>query len=462
MSGKRPGRWAAVRGFFATGLWEMRLDTLPAWKAAGVRLLRVLTVAVSEFLRDDCGLRAASLTFYTLLSVVPILGVAFGIAKGFGLEKLLEQQLQAQMAGQTEALERILSFARNMLDDARGGLIAGLGVVLMIWAAVKILGQIEAALNAMWDHLPPRSWGRRFGDYLAVLLVAPILMLSASGANVFIRTRLDEVAARLGLLDTLGPLVVHLLQLTPVLLAWALFTLMYAVMPNTRVRLLPALAGGAVGGVLYHLVQWAYIAFQIGASRQNAIYGSFAALPLFLAWVQTSWMIFLFGAQIAYAAQHAELWACCMRGARGRAGPPAAGRAARGLARGGPLRPRRGAAHRSRARPRRRGSAVGGRREHGTADTRGAAGADRAPRRRGLPARRGPGAAHPAAGVGRAAGDRPPRPGRAAGRGRPPAGGAPGAEARGSGVDGQPAAARDSVNTPSPCPLPHERGEGFK
>ena len=296
----------------------------------------------------------------------------------------------------------------------------------MIWAAVKILGQIEAALNAMWDHLPPRSWGRRLGDYLAVLLVAPVLMLSASGANVFIRTRLDEVAARLGLLDTVGPLVVHLLQLTPVLLAWALFTLMYAVMPNTRVRLLPALAGGAVGGVLYHLVQWAYIAFQVGAARQNAIYGSFAALPLFLAWVQTSWMIFLFGAQIAYAAQHAELWACCMRG-------PGAGRDRRLLAGlhaawlvAGPLHPRRGAADRGRARPRRRGPAVRGRREHGTAGARWAAGADLAPRRGGLPARRGPGAAHPAAGVGRAAGDRPPRPGRAPGRGRPPAGGASG------------------------------------
>src|SRR5512141_602061 len=106
MRGKWPGRWDAVRGFFATGIWEMRLDTLPAWKAAGVRLLRVLTVAVSRSLKDDSGLRAASLTFYTLLSVVPIRGVCFGIAKGFGLEKLLEQQLQAQLAGQAEALER--------------------------------------------------------------------------------------------------------------------------------------------------------------------------------------------------------------------------------------------------------------------------------------------------------------------------------------------------------------------
>jgi membrane protein len=325
MSGKQAGKWKAMREFFASGLWELRLEPLPAWKRAGVQVLRVLTLAVRESVKDDCGLRAASLTFYTLLSVVPILGVAFGIAKGFGLEKLLEEQLRAQMAGQEQALERILGFARNMLDDARGGLIAGLGVALMIWAAVKILGQIEAALNAMWDHRPPRPWGRRFGDYLAVLLIAPVLMLSASGATVFIRTGLDEVAGRLGLLDTVGPLVVHLLKLTPVLLAWALFTLLYAVMPNARVRLLPALAGGAVGGVLYHLVQWAYIAFQVGAAKQNAIYGSFAALPLFLAWVQTSWMIFLFGAQIAYATQHAALWSCCMRG-------PGAGRERRQLA----------------------------------------------------------------------------------------------------------------------------------
>jgi membrane protein len=314
-----------VRRFFTTGIWELHTDTLPAWKAAGVRLLRVLTIAVAESRKDDCGLRASSLTFYTLLSVVPILGVAFGIAKGFGLERLLEEQLRAQMSGQEQALERILGFARNMLDDARGGLIAGIGVALMIWAAVKILGQIEAALNAMWDGLPPRAWGRRFADYLAVLLIAPILMLSASGANVFIRTGLDQVAGRLGLLDTAGPLIVQTLKLTPVLLAWALFALMYAMMPNTRVRLLSALAGGALGGVLYHLVQWVYIAFQVGAAKQNAIYGSFAALPLFLAWVQTSWMIFLFGAQVAYAAQHAELWACCMRG-------PAAGRERRQLA----------------------------------------------------------------------------------------------------------------------------------
>jgi membrane protein len=314
MPGRWLGRWGAVRRFFDTGLWDLRIEPMPGWKAAGVRLLRILTVAVTEFMKDDCGLRASALTFYTLLSVVPILGVAFGIAKGFGLEKLLEQQLMAQMAGQEQALERILVFARNMLENAKGGLIAGVGVVLMIWAALKVLGQIEAALNTMWDIRRLRSWGRRIGDYLAVLLVAPILMLTASSANVFLRTRLDEAAARLGLLETVGPLVVHLVQLTPILLAVALFTLLYAVMPHTRVRLLPALAGGAVGGCLYHLAQWVYIGFQVGVARQNAIYGSFAALPLFLAWVQTSWLLFLFGGEIAYAVQHLDLYPYSERG----------------------------------------------------------------------------------------------------------------------------------------------------
>lgn len=302
--------WAAARRFFSAGIWEVPVDRLPALRAAGLRVLRIVTIAASEFLRDDCALRASALTFYTLLSVVPVLGVAFGLAKGFGLEKVLEEQLLEQMAGQEQALERILTFVRNLLETARGGLIAGVGVVLMIWAAIKILGQIEAALNAMWDIRRLRSWRRRFSDYMAVLLVAPILMLTASSVNVFIRTRLDDIAARLGLLQTVGPLLVNLLQLSPILLAWALFGLMYAIMPNTRVRFLPALAGGAVGGCLYHLVQWVYIGFQVGVAKQNAVYGSFAALPLFLAWVQTSWFIFLFGGEIAYAVQNQDVYPC--------------------------------------------------------------------------------------------------------------------------------------------------------
>jgi len=211
-----------------------------------------------------------------------------------------------QMAGQQEAFERILAFARNMLDNTRGGLVAGVGVVVMFWSAFKVLGQIEAALNAMWDVRTRRSWGRRFSDYLTVMLLAPILVLAAGGVSVFIRTQFDAVMARFEIIEMAGPLVLQTLRLTPLVLTWALFVLIYMAMPNTRVRWGAAAAGAGVAAVLYQLVQWVYIDLQVGVAQQNAIYGSFAALPLFLAWVQASWIIVLFGAEVCYAVQNSD------------------------------------------------------------------------------------------------------------------------------------------------------------
>jgi membrane protein len=296
----------AVREHFSTGIWFQPAAELRGWRKAGLRIQRVLAAALTEFFTDQCMLRASALTFYTLLSVVPVLAVIFGVAKGFGLEKLLEKELLEQMAGQQAAFERILAFARNMLENTRGGLIAGIGVVVMLWSAFKVLGQIETALNAMWDVRTPRSWGRRFSDYFAVMLLAPLLLLVAGGASVFIRTQFEAVAARFEIVGTLGPLVLQTLKWTPLVLIWALFVLIYMTMPNTRVRWGAAAAAAAVGAALYQLVQWVYIDLQVGAAKQNAIYGSFAALPLFLAWVQASWIIVLFGAEVCYALQHSE------------------------------------------------------------------------------------------------------------------------------------------------------------
>lgn len=300
------GLLRAAREHFLIGIWSPRPAALRGWGGAGLRLQRILTAAVTEFLKDQCLLRASALTFYTLLSVVPVLAVIFAIAKGFGLEKHLERELMEQMAGQQEALERIMAFARNLLENTRGGLIAGVGVATMFWSAFKVLGQIEAALNAMWEVGTPRSWVRRFCDYLAVMLLAPILLLTAGGANVFIRTQLDAVVQRFEIVGLLGPLVLQTLRATPLVLTWALFLMIYMAIPNTRVRWGAAAAGAAVGAVFYQLVQWIYIDLQVGVAKQNAIYGSFAALPLFLAWVQVSWIIVLFGAEICEAVQHSD------------------------------------------------------------------------------------------------------------------------------------------------------------
>mgnify|MGYP001067290619 CR=1 FL=1 len=295
----------AAKAFFATGLWQMNLEALPRWRSLMVRLLRAVMVAVAEFFKDQCMLRSSALTFYTLLSIVPLFAVLFGIAKGFDLERMLEKELMEHLAGQEQAMERILAFSQRLLENTKGGVMAGVGVVMMLWSAVKVLGNIESAFNAMWDIKKARSWWRKFSDYTALMIFSPILLIVAGSATVFIRTQIDALIARFAVADWLAPLVLAGFKLTPLILIWTLFTTLYLVMPNTRVSFKAALAGGVVGGSIFQLVQWAYIAFQVGVANFNAIYGSFAALPLFIVWVQTSWTLVLFGAELCYAFEHA-------------------------------------------------------------------------------------------------------------------------------------------------------------
>lgn len=290
-----------VRDLFTTGLWDVELAGAPWWKKTAVRFLRAICTAGAEFFRDQCMLRSSALTFYTLMSIVPLLAVIFGIAQGFGLEQMLERELISHMAGQQQALERIIAFARRLLENTRGGLMAGVGFAVMFWSAIKVLGQIESALNGIWDVDKPRRWVRKFTDYLALMLIAPILLVSAGSATVFLRAQIDAAAGQLEVARALGPMVDFALKLGPLLLIWALFTLIYLAMPNTRVPFKTALAGGVFAGTLFQVVQSLYIAFQVGVASSNAIYGSFAALPLFLVWVKTSWTIFLFGAEFSCA-----------------------------------------------------------------------------------------------------------------------------------------------------------------
>lgn len=303
-------RLLRLRRFFTTGLWEAGLMETPGWRKTAVRILRAGCAAGTEFFKDQCMLRASALTFYTLMSIVPFLAVLFGIAQGFGLEKLLERELLARMAGQEQALERILLFARNLLENTRGGIMAGVGVAVMLWSVIKVLGQIESALNGIWDVRKPRRWVRKLTDYLAMMLIAPILLVTAGSAPIFIRTQIDAAAGRFDLVDTVAPLMDLALELGPLALVWALFTLVYLLMPNTRVPWRAALAGGLFAGTLFHLLQSFYIAFQVGVSSRNVIYGSFAALPLFLGWVQISWTILLFGAEFGYAFGQVDTYVC--------------------------------------------------------------------------------------------------------------------------------------------------------
>jgi membrane protein len=173
-------------------------------------------------------------------------------------------------------------------------------------SAIKVLGFLEAAFNAIWEVNQARSWWRKFSDYLAVMVFGPTLLIISESATVFIRTQVDAATSRFDMGGWLAPPVLAGLRLSPIVLIWALFTLLYLVMPNTRVSVKSALAGGVIGGSLFHLIQSSYIALQVGVVKFNAIYGSFAAVPLFIVWVQTSWILMLIGAELCFAFDNAD------------------------------------------------------------------------------------------------------------------------------------------------------------
>jgi membrane protein len=294
--------------FIRVDIWRIRLADLPFGRSFLIRQLRMILLAFRGYDEDRCLLRASSLTFYTLLSIVPVAAMFFGVAKGFGFERRLQEELFNRFPGQEEVLNQVISFSNSLLEQTQGGLIAGIGMLVLFWAVLKVLGHIEMALNDIWGIKESRSWGRKFSDYLSIMLISPILVLMSGSVTVFITTRVAQITQKVELLGVISQLIFLLLKFTPYVLIWALFTFLYIIMPNTKVNFKAGLLGGVVAGTLYQIAQWGYISFQIGAAKYNAIYGSFAALPLFLMWLQISWWIVLFGAELSFANQNVDTY----------------------------------------------------------------------------------------------------------------------------------------------------------
>lgn len=292
--------------YIKNDIWRIRVKQLSKKKFLLVRSLRVFLLSLREFGKDQCHLRASALTFFSLLSIVPVFAMAFGVAKGFGLEKLLQDKLLANVEGQEQAILKIIHFAQAMLENTKGGVVAGFGIILLFWTVIKVLGNIEKSFNHIWGVKKERTIGRKFGDYISLMLICPVFVILSSSLTVFITSQITLITEKISILGVFGPIIFSGLKLLPYVMLWALFTFLYSFMPNTKVKFSSAMLGGIVGGTVYQIVQKLYIHFQIGVSSSGAIYGSFAALPLFLIWLQISWLIVLFGAEISFAHQNEE------------------------------------------------------------------------------------------------------------------------------------------------------------
>ncbi len=284
--------------FFENGLWSKDDNELGNWSRKALRILKIVVMTIKEFVEQKASVRASALTYYTLLSLVPVLALAFAIAKGFGLESLLTSIIRNNL-NSTELADYVLSFATSALENTKGGIIAGVGVIMLLYSVFKLLNNIEAAFNVMWCVRSSRSMLRKVTDYVCIMIFTPILIITAISTNIVFRTSLKSYFN--GNLSTVQDI---LIGFSPYLMMWVFFTLLYLVMPNAKVKIAPATISGIITGTAFQIVQWVYITFQVGANSAGAIYGSFAFLPLLLAWLQLTWTIVLAGCKIAFSIQN--------------------------------------------------------------------------------------------------------------------------------------------------------------
>ena len=239
--------------------------------------------------------RSAALTYYTLVSIVPVVALVFAVVKGFGLADGLVQNLYSVFPQIPEVVDYLVEFSQKALARTQGGLVALFSLLALFWSVWSVFGSIEDAFNNIWEVKNTRSWSRKISDYITVIVFAPILWVGPSAVSVYLQQLL-------GWADNVW--LNALSKLISMAIAWFMFSLIYVVLPNTKVNLSAAIKSGFIAGTVFMLFQWGYVFVQTWMTSYNAIYGSFAALPLFLLWMLISWSILLLGGELSFTFQN--------------------------------------------------------------------------------------------------------------------------------------------------------------
>ena len=265
-----------------------------------LKMVAIIVVSVDRFTQNASAISASALTFYSTLAFIPIVALILAVARGFGASKSLETWMQGHAFTNPDVMQWVMNVAGKALDHTQSNIITGLGIVLLIWSAVRMMASTELAMNRIWGVKKGRGVVKKFTDYMSILFIAPILIVLVSSINVFMTASLQEYATSESLLGYAGAALTAILRLAPYVLVWFLFVFLYMFMPTTPVKFKYALLSGVVAGTIFQVVQLFYLRFQLGVSSYNAIYGGLAALPLLLVWLQLSWSIVLWGTELCY------------------------------------------------------------------------------------------------------------------------------------------------------------------
>ena len=289
-----------IKTFLLDDIWRVTDDEVSKKRGMIYNAIKIVTLSIKEFTERRIVNKASALTYSTLLAIIPILAILFAIARGFGFANLLEAQFRSGLEGQAITAETILSFIDSYLSHAKSGVFIGIGLIMLFYSVLFLTYNMERTFNSIWQVKKPRTLYRKMTDYFSMMLLLPLLILLSSGISIFMSTFLKNIEE----FALLAPIVKFMVRLTPFVLTWGMFTALYIFMPNTKVKFKYAVFPGILAGSAFQAFQYLYIGSQIWVSRYNAIYGSFAAIPMFLLWTQISWSICLYGGQLCYVAQN--------------------------------------------------------------------------------------------------------------------------------------------------------------
>ena len=283
-------------------MWRTRGHEVSTSKRLGLGTLKTIVLAIKGFNQNDINMRANSLTFSMMFAIVPIMALIIAIARGFGFENIIEDWLNESFLSSYNIVPTIMGFVNRYLETAQGGAFLGIGLVILLWAVYSFFRNVESSMNKIWEVEQSRSIVRQFANYLTILIMVPILIVLSSGVSIFFSTHTGEMT----LSAHFSKLHEILLKSIPWLSTCLMLTLLYWIVPNTKVRAASAIAPGLLIGSIVYLLQSLSVYLIMFLSRTSIVYGTFAAIPLLLTWLQWTCLLILTGAELSYSIQNKE------------------------------------------------------------------------------------------------------------------------------------------------------------
>ena len=292
-----------LKRFFRDDIWTLEMENLSKARARFIKYMKVMMITIKTFSSEKIGFQAVALSFFSTMSVIPFVAIVFAITGGFGLADKLKEFLYDYFNNSQQTIDMVLGFAQNIIDTAQSGAVGLVSALLFFWIVVWMMMNVEKVFNNVWRVQKSRNLFRRLSVIIAMLFVSPFIVLVFFGGSFVYSHALSYLGLDLEELSAFKTI-----------LTWALFgviatmtfSAMYKFIPNAPVDYSNALRAAAFSGTAFTVMQYLYLETQVFVSRMNGIYGAFAAVPLFMIWINIGWFIILIGAELSYAFQNVD------------------------------------------------------------------------------------------------------------------------------------------------------------